>query len=269
MSARPGYVYFFYSPETKLTKIGFSADPHDRKRALENLYGPLQVLGIVKADDAYKLEQELHAHAEQERVESEWFKLEKPLERFRNVVADRLVEWSEAIRVAPNKVQLPESSVSFPFAVQQTNNNYAASALGFPTLATATDYFKLERLMSEQLALALYEAQQAGETLEPPKELDLSDFEGEEVKVVYVSPAPMNPVSLELEAAVERSGLSQKEVASRVKTSEAAISRLTNPFYFGHSVGMLRRVAQALGEQLEVKLNPATQEASPSDSLGY
>lgn len=147
--------------------------------------------------------------------------------------------------------------MSYPFAVQQTANNYAASALGLPALATAPDYFKLERLMSEQLALMLHDAEQAGEKLEPPAEgadatsskLDLSDYEGEEVKVVYVSPAPMNPVSLELEAAIERSGLTQREVAKRVKTSEAAVSRLTNPFYFGHSVGMLRRVAEALGEQ--------------------
>ena len=151
--------------------------------------------------------------------------------------------------------------MKYPFAVQQTSNNYAASALGFPTLATAKDFFKLEQLMAEQLALTLYEAELSGETLEPPSELDLSDFEGEEVKVVYVSPAPMNPVSLELEAAIERSGLTQKEVARRAQTSEAAVSRLTNPFYFGHSVSMLRRVATVLGEQLEVRFSPATQEA--------
>lgn len=92
MNAKAGYVYFFYNPATGLTKIGFSADPHFRKQFLEKEYGPLQVLGIVKTDDAYRLEQELHASADAERVESEWFKLENPLERFRNAVADRLVE---------------------------------------------------------------------------------------------------------------------------------------------------------------------------------
>lgn len=152
--------------------------------------------------------------------------------------------------------------MKYPFAVQQTENNYAASALGFPALATAQDYFKLERLMSEQLALMLFEAQRVGDALEPPAELDLSDYEGEEVKVVYVSPAPMNPVSLELEEAIRRSGLTQKEVAKRAKTSEAAVSRLTNPFYFGHSVGILRRVAEALGERLEVRFSPALEEAA-------
>lgn len=99
MSARSGYVYFLRNPATGLTKIGQSIEPHVRRKALEAEYGPLEVLAVAKADDAYLLEQRLHKMVEAARVEGEWFKLNNPLEVFRDVLADRLLEWSEALRV--------------------------------------------------------------------------------------------------------------------------------------------------------------------------
>ena len=61
-------------------------------------------------------------------------------------------------------------------------------------------------------------------------------------------------VALQLAALREDSGLSQKELAQRVGTSQQQISRLESPSYEGHSLSMLRRVAEALGATLHVEL---------------
>ena len=61
-------------------------------------------------------------------------------------------------------------------------------------------------------------------------------------------------VALQLAALREDSGLSQKALAQRVGTSQQQISRLESPSYEGHSLSMLRRVAEALGATLHVEL---------------
>jgi transcriptional regulator with XRE-family HTH domain len=61
-------------------------------------------------------------------------------------------------------------------------------------------------------------------------------------------------VALQLAALRKDSGLSQKELAQRVGTSQQQISRLESPSYEGHSLSMLRRVAEALGASLYVEI---------------
>ena len=73
-------------------------------------------------------------------------------------------------------------------------------------------------------------------------------------EVLHLDPAPMNPVSGEIEAAMNRAGMHQAELARRLGTSRSAVSRMLNPFYWGHSVDLLRRVAEVLGADLEVKI---------------
>ena len=53
-------------------------------------------------------------------------------------------------------------------------------------------------------------------------------------------------VALQIAALRRRAGLSQKQLARRLKTSQQQISRLESPRYEGHSLSMLRRVAKAL-----------------------
>jgi ribosome-binding protein aMBF1 (putative translation factor) len=48
-------------------------------------------------------------------------------------------------------------------------------------------------------------------------------------------------------------GLSQAELASRVGTQPSAICRLEDGAYQGHSFGMLRRIAGALGKRIEIR----------------
>src|SRR5437773_1011309 len=63
-------------------------------------------------------------------------------------------------------------------------------------------------------------------------------------------------VALQITALRERAGLSQKELARKLHTSQQQISRLESPSYEGHSLSMLRRVAEALGAQLRVVFAP-------------
>lgn len=62
-------------------------------------------------------------------------------------------------------------------------------------------------------------------------------------------------VALQLAALRKESGLSQKELARRVGTSQQQISRLESPSYEGHSLSMLRRVAEVLGATLHVEIH--------------
>ena len=47
--------------------------------------------------------------------------------------------------------------------------------------------------------------------------------------------------------------LTQKQLAELVGTDQRVISRLEDADYEGHSLSMLRRIAQALGKKLEVR----------------
>ncbi|HJX35067.1 MAG TPA: helix-turn-helix transcriptional regulator [Desulfatiglandales bacterium] len=61
-------------------------------------------------------------------------------------------------------------------------------------------------------------------------------------------------VALKLAALRKESGLSQKELAQRIGTTQQQISRLETPSYEGHSLSMLRRVAGFLGATVHVEL---------------
>ena len=61
-------------------------------------------------------------------------------------------------------------------------------------------------------------------------------------------------VALQLAALRKESRLSQKELAKRVGTSQQQISRLESPGYEGHSLSMLRRIAEALGASVHVEI---------------
>ena len=63
-------------------------------------------------------------------------------------------------------------------------------------------------------------------------------------------------VALQITALREKAGLSQRDLARKLKTSQQQISRLESPSYEGHSLSMLRRVANVLGANLRVTLAP-------------
>ena len=54
----------------------------------------------------------------------------------------------------------------------------------------------------------------------------------------------------------EQAGLSQKDLAERVDTTQSVISRLEDADYDGHSLSMLNRIAKALNQQVQVVMRP-------------
>jgi transcriptional regulator with XRE-family HTH domain len=77
-------------------------------------------------------------------------------------------------------------------------------------------------------------------------------------------------VAVQLAALREQAGLSQRELARRLNTTQQQISRLESPSYESHSLSMLRRVARALNAHVRVtfesqKKIPVTRVAEQSD----
>jgi len=71
-------------------------------------------------------------------------------------------------------------------------------------------------------------------------------------------------VAVQLAALRKEAGLSQKELAQRAGTSQQQISRLESPGYEGHSLSMLRRVAEVLGGSVRVQIQRGRSKRKPS-----
>ena len=52
-------------------------------------------------------------------------------------------------------------------------------------------------------------------------------------------------------------GLSQRELAKKIGTSASAICRIEDADYQGHSLSLLKRIAEALGKRVEIRFLPA------------
>jgi len=79
-------------------------------------------------------------------------------------------------------------------------------------------------------------------------------------------------VGLQIAALRRQAGLSQKELAKLLQTSQQQISRLESTSYEGHSLSMLRRVAEALHARVRVVFEPVDDQAESQvaeDSAGY
>jgi transcriptional regulator with XRE-family HTH domain len=64
-------------------------------------------------------------------------------------------------------------------------------------------------------------------------------------------------VALQIAALRQQAGLSQKDLAKLLKTSQQQVSRLESPGYEGHSLNTLRRVADALHARVRIVFEPA------------
>jgi transcriptional regulator with XRE-family HTH domain len=63
-------------------------------------------------------------------------------------------------------------------------------------------------------------------------------------------------VALQIAALRKQAGISQKELAVRLNTSQQSVSRLESPAYEGHSLATLRKVAEVLDANVEVRFSP-------------
>ena len=70
-------------------------------------------------------------------------------------------------------------------------------------------------------------------------------------------------MALQIAALRQQAGLSQKDLAKVLKTSQQQISRLESPCYEGHSLSTLRRVAEALNARVRILFERAENETGP------
>ncbi len=63
-------------------------------------------------------------------------------------------------------------------------------------------------------------------------------------------------VALQIAALRKQAGLSQKDLAKKLRISQQQISRLESPGYEGHSLSTLRRVAKVLDANVRVIFEP-------------
>ena len=78
---------------------------------------------------------------------------------------------------------------------------------------------------------------------------ELRDLIAEETINVHVARMIYN--------ARNKAGLTQKELAKLVGTTQSVIARLEDADYEGHSLSMLRRIAESLGKRVEIRFIPA------------
>jgi transcriptional regulator with XRE-family HTH domain len=71
-------------------------------------------------------------------------------------------------------------------------------------------------------------------------------------------------VALQIASLRRQAGLSQKDLAKALKTSQQQVSRLESPGYEGHSLSMLRRVADVLNSRVRIVFEPVKKEGPGS-----
>ncbi len=62
----------------------------------------------------------------------------------------------------------------------------------------------------------------------------------------------------------QKAGLTQKDLAGRVGTTQSVISCLEDADYDGHSLTMLRRIAAALEKRVEIRFVSAKRKLQPA-----
>jgi transcriptional regulator with XRE-family HTH domain len=74
----------------------------------------------------------------------------------------------------------------------------------------------------------------------------------------------MREISLNAEVAQliytarKEAGLTQQQLADLIQTKQLVIARLEDNDYEGHSLTMLQRISEALGQKIEIKMVPTT-----------
>jgi transcriptional regulator with XRE-family HTH domain len=117
------------------------------------------------------------------------------------------------------------------------------------TLSQYCDIFRLGSDMNNPRktsnAVRILHRRYVGDDAQPKASLERERVNAEVARTIY-----------ELR---EQAGLSQKELAERVDTTQSVISRLEDADYDGHSLSMLNRIAKALNRQIQVVMRPKEQ----------
>lgn len=157
--------------------------------------------------------------------------------------------------------------VKYWAVVEGEGDNYGAFVPDVLGAVGAGDTFEQAvASLARSLAVQLEHLRERGLELpvpSPQDRLDLSKFEPEEpYQLVRLEPAPMNPVSLAIDEALKRSGMNKAELARCMGIPRSNATRITDPFYWGHSSDTLRKVAQALRADMRVTFEPREEVAA-------
>jgi DNA-binding XRE family transcriptional regulator len=87
--------------------------------------------------------------------------------------------------------------------------------------------------------------------------LDRRHFRGRPARLRALAEATLNAqIAQEIYALRTKAGLTQKQLAQLVGTTDSVISRLEGAGYTGHSLNMLQRICAALNRRLEIRFVP-------------
>lgn len=87
--------------------------------------------------------------------------------------------------------------------------------------------------------------------------LDRHHFRGRPARLRALAQATLNArIAQDIYALRTKAGLTQKQLAKLVGTTDSAISRLEDADYSGHSLKMLQRISTALNRRLEIHFVP-------------
>lgn len=90
-------------------------------------------------------------------------------------------------------------------------------------------------------------------TTDALKILDRRHFQTEEHQAELEEARASADVARRIHELRTKAGLTQAELARLVGTSRTVICRLEDDDYEGHSLGMVRRIAAALGKRVEIR----------------
>ena len=65
----------------------------------------------------------------------------------------------------------------------------------------------------------------------------------------------------------KQAGLTQQQLADLIQTKQSVIARLEDVDYEGHSLSMLQRIGEALGQRIEINMVPTTETGSSAVSV--
>ena len=87
--------------------------------------------------------------------------------------------------------------------------------------------------------------------------LDRRHFRGRPTRLRALAEAKLNAeIAQEIYALRTKAGLTQKQLAELVGTTDSVISRLEDADYVGHSLKMLHRISAALNHRIEIHFVP-------------
>jgi DNA-binding XRE family transcriptional regulator len=87
--------------------------------------------------------------------------------------------------------------------------------------------------------------------------LDRRYFLGHPARIRALADATLNAeIAQQIYALRTKAGLTQKQLAALVGTTDSAVSRLEDADYAGHSLKILQRICEALNQRLEIHFVP-------------